>query len=211
MTHTEQLLEGFKRFHIEYFGDDKRLFASMKDGQPAKTLIVACCDSRVDPAIITDCDPGDLFIIRNIANLIPPYETGGDYHGTSAALEFAINALEVEDIIIMGHAGCGGIKALWEGGDECTESQFIHAWMSMAKPAKTWVKKTLPKATPEAQIKACEQRAVLGSLENLMTFSCVRERVEKGTLSLHGWYFDIPEGNLLCFNPKTDEFEVSDV
>lgn len=209
MASTEKLLDGFKRFQAQYFGDDSRLYASMKDGQPAKTLMVACCDSRVDPAILTDCNPGDLFIVRNVANLIPPCEQGGDYHGTSAALEFAVNNLEVENIIIMGHAGCGGIKALWESdGDDSAKSKFIHPWVSIANPAKIWVRNALPKASSDVQIKACEQRAILESLANLMTFSCIRERVEQGVLSLHGWYFDIPAGDLLCFNPQTDMFEV---
>jgi len=208
MASTEQLLDGFKRFQTQYFGDDSRLYASMKDGQPAKTLMIACCDSRVDPAILTDCNPGDLFIVRNVANLVPPCEQGGDYHGTSAALEFAVNNLEVENIIIMGHAGCGGIKALWESDDKASAtSKFIHPWVSIANPAKIWVRNALPRSSSDVQIKACEQRAILESLTNLMTFSCIRERVEQGVLSLHGWYFDIPEGDLLCFNPQTDVFE----
>jgi len=206
MASTEKLLGGFKRFQQEYFGDDSRLYASMKDGQPAKTLMVACCDSRVDPAIITDCDPGDLFIVRNVANLVPPCDNDGHHHGTSAALEFAVNNLEVENIIVMGHAGCGGIKALWED-DGSNQSQFIHSWVSIAKSAKEWVKEKLTNADVDVQIKACEQRAILDSLANLMTFSCVRERVTAGTLSIHGWYFDISEGELLCFNPQVGAFE----
>jgi len=206
MASTEKLLGGFKRFQQEYFGDDSRLYASMKDGQPAKTLMVACCDSRVDPAIITDCDPGDLFIVRNVANLVPPCDNDGHHHGTSAALEFAVNNLEVENIIVMGHAGCGGIKALWED-DGSNQSQFIHSWVSIAKSAKEWVKEKVTNADVDVQIKACEQRAILDSLANLMTFSCVRERVTAGTLSIHGWYFDISEGELLCFNPQVGAFE----
>ena len=209
MASTKQLLGGFKRFHTQYFDADSRLYASMRDGQPAKTLLIACCDSRVDPAILTDCDPGDLFVVRNVANLVPPCEMGGDFHGTSAALEFAVNDLEVENIIIMGHACCGGIKALWENDDENhAQSKFIHSWMSIAKSAKSWVQEALSEATPEVQIKAFEQRAILESLTNLMTFPCVRQRVERGDLTLHGWYFDIPAGDLLSFNPQTGVFEV---
>lgn len=207
MASTEKLLDGFKRFQHQYFGNDSRLYESMRDGQPAKTLMIACCDSRVDPAILTDCNPGDLFTVRNVANLVPPYENEGHYHGTSSALEFAVNHLEVENIIIMGHGSCGGIKALWEN-DGTAQSQFIHSWVSLAQPAKNWVKDTLSNASTEEQIKACEQRAILESLANLMTFSCVRQRVEQGQLSLHGWYFDISAGELLCFNSQTGSFEV---
>lgn len=207
MASTEKLLDGFKRFHKHYFGNDGHLYASMKNGQPAKTLMVACCDSRVDPAILTDCDPGDLFTVRNVANLVPPCEDDGNHHGTSAALEYAVNSLEVENIIVMGHAGCGGIKALWED-DGSEQSQFIHRWVSIAASAKKWVKDTLSNSSPEVQIKACEQRAILESLANLMTFTCIRERTENGSLTLHGWYFDIPTGDLLCFNSNTGAFEV---
>lgn len=210
MAATYKLLEGFQRFKSTYFGDDKKLYASMKTGQPAKILMVACCDSRVDPAILTDCDPGDLFTVRNVANLIPPCENDNNHHGTSSALEFAVNALNVESIIIMGHANCGGIKALWESEGE-GDSQFIHRWMSIAQTAKNWVKEHHQHDSASEQVKACEQRAVLVSLKNLLTFKCIKERVENGTLRLHGWYFDLDAGELLCYNPQTDNFETPGV
>ncbi len=208
MASTQKLINGFKRFQQQYFGDDRQLYDSMISGQPAKTMMIACCDSRVDPAIVTDCDPGDLFIVRNVANLVPPCENDGHHHGTSAALEFATNNLEVENIIIMGHANCGGIKALWDDdGTGEAQSQFIHRWVSIAKPAKDWVINKLSSSSPEDKLKACEQRAILESLANLMTFNAIRAKVEQGTLSLHGWYFDIPTGELLCFNPQVGAFE----
>ena len=203
---TDTLLNGFKRFKETYFGNDGQLYASMKTGQPAKTLMVACCDSRVDPAILTDCDPGDLFTVRNVANLVPPCEEDNHHHGTSSALEFAVNALEVENIIVMGHANCGGIKALWENEGQ-GDSQFIHRWVSIAEEAKQWVKSHHQHDSDVEQLKACEQRAVLVSLQNLLTFKCIAERVEQGTLNLHGWYFDLAAGALLCYNPATDQFE----
>lgn len=205
MANTDRLIQGFGRFKKQYFGHDGRLYASMKTGQPAKTLMVGCCDSRVDPAILTDCDPGDLFIIRNVANLIPPCENDGRHHGTSSALEFAVNYLQVENIIVMGHANCGGIRALWE--DEGRQnSKFIHQWVSIAQPAKDWVRQH-HQGTEVSQLRACEQRAVLVSLDNLMSFECVRERTEQGKLTLHGWYFDLAAGELLSFNPRTGDFE----
>ena len=206
MASTVKLLEGYQRFKKQYFGDDSRLYTSMQKGQPAKTLMIACCDSRVDPAILTDCDPGDLFTVRNVANLVPPSECDGHHHGTSAALEFAVNNLEVENIVIMGHANCGGIKALWEDNDD-DQTQFIHPWVSIAQPAKDWVKNKLSTSSVDAQIKACEQRAILESLANLMTFNCIRDKVKKGSLSLHGWYFDISSGELFSLNPATGSFE----
>src|SRR5690554_723181 len=205
MANTNRLIEGFQRFKKQYFEQDKCLFDGMKTGQPAKILMIACCDSRVDPAILTDCDPGDLFIVRNVGNLVPPCETGGLHHGTSSALEFAVNYLEVENIIVMGHANCGGIRALWEDEGQ-HNSKFIHRWMSLAQSAKDWVKQH-HHGDDASQLRACEQRAVLASLDNLMTFECVRERVEDGRLTLSGWYFDLAGGELLGFNPQTDQFE----
>jgi len=207
MANIDSLFDGFSRFKDQYFGNDSALYDSMKNGQPAKTMMVACCDSRVDPAILTDCDPGDLFTVRNVANLVPPCEDDGHYHGTSSALEYAVNHLEVENIIVMGHANCGGIKALWED-DGSSQSQFINDWVSIAQAAKDKVKKDLPTANAQVQIKTCEQQAILVSLENLLSFSCIRKRVEEGTLSLHGWYFDIPEGELLSYNHESSTFEV---
>ncbi|KGM05963.1 Carbonic anhydrase [Methylophaga thiooxydans] len=206
MANTHTLLEGFKRFKQTYFGDDKKLYASMKEGQPAKTLMVACCDSRVDPAILTDCDPGDIFTVRNVANLVPPCEEDQHHHGTSSAIEYAVTALKVESIIVMGHANCGGIKGLWES-DDLNDSQFIHRWVSIAQEAKEWVKVHHATESNAVQLKACEQRAILVSLQNLMGFDFVRERVEAGSLRLHGWYFDLAAGELLCYNPESNKFE----
>lgn len=206
MANTHTLLEGFKRFKQTYFGDDKKLYASMKEGQPAKTLMVACCDSRVDPAILTDCDPGDIFTVRNVANLVPPCEEDQHHHGTSSAIEYAVKALQVESIIVMGHANCGGIKGLWES-DDLNDSQFIHRWVSIAQEAKEWVKVNHADDTHAQQLKACEQRSILVSLQNLMGFDFVRERVENGSLRIHGWYFDLAAGELLCYNPDSDSFQ----
>ena len=205
MAKIENLLAGFKGFQKEYFEGDNRLYASMKDGQPAKTLMIACCDSRVDPAILTGCNPGDLFIVRNVANLVPHCESAGHYDGTSAALEFAVNSLNVENIIVMGHANCGGINALWEGdGDE--PSQFIQSWVSIAQRAKDKVQLESNTLSPKQQLRACEQEAILVSLENLLSFSFIKERVELGVLSIHGWYFDIKGGDILTYEPQQNKF-----
>ena len=210
MASTYKLLDGFQRFKKAYFGDDQQLYDGMQTGKPAKILMIACCDSRVDPAILTDCDPGDVFTVRNVANLIPPCEHDDHHHGTSSAVEYAVTALEVESIIVMGHANCGGIKALWES-DDTGNSQFIHNWMSMAKSAKEWVKVNHEQDDNAVCLTACEQRSILVSLENLMSFDFVRERVLKGKLKLHGWYFDLTQGEILCYNPSSDKFEIPHV
>ena len=168
--------------------------------------MVGCCDSRVDPALIFDCAPGDLFVIRNVANLVPPAENQGQYHGTSAALEFGVCNLAVRHIIVLGHAQCGGIHALLEGGVVSNES-FIAEWMTIADAAREQVQREHAQASSAERHRACEQQAILVSLDNLMTFSWIRERVEHDKLALHGWYFDMEHGELLGYNAAERKFE----
>ena len=208
MSSPRQLVEGFLRFREMHFAKDDALFRELvKQGQTPKTLVVACCDARVDPALILDCAPGDLFVIRNVANLVPPAENLGHYHGTSAALEFGVRKLKVEHLIVLGHAHCGGIRALLEG-DVQKEDVFISEWMGIADAAREQVSLELAGASSAVRHRACEQQTILVSLANLMTFSWIRERVEQGSLALHGWYFDIEHGELLGYNAASRQFEV---
>ena len=207
MNAPQQLIAGFRRFRERSFTDDNAQFHTLVQfGQTPSTMVVGCCDSRVDPALILDCAPGDLFVIRNVANLVPPAENQGHYHGTSAALEFGVRNLAVQHIIVLGHAQCGGIQALLRGG-LAQEDTFIAAWMRIAEAARIQVEKELAGASNEARHRGCEQLAILVSLNNLMTFSWIRERVEQGRLTLHGWYFDIERGELLGYNVTTQKFE----
>lgn len=208
MAEIEKLLQGFQRFRSRYFEQDRTLFDKLaRRGQAPKTLLIACSDSRVDPAILTDAEPGDLFVVRNVANLVPPCETGGSFHGTSAALEFAVCNLEVKNIVVLGHAHCGGIQALMEGYGEQNEGEgFIAPWMQMAARARDKVLARWPEASKEFQQRACERAGILVSLENLLTFPFVRQRVEDGRLQLFGWYFDIDNGELLQYDPERRHF-----
>lgn len=209
MDHIEKLVNGFKRFHKQNYEEDRALFDRLtKHGQAPKTIVVGCCDSRVDPAIVTDCDPGDLFIIRNVANLVPPFETSGNYHGTSAALEFGVRHLEVENIVVLGHAQCGGIRALMQQvpGAEPQEG-FISSWMNVASNARNRVLSRMHGEPPEKQARACEQEGILVSLDNLLTFPWILERVAQKKLALHGWYFDMERGELLRYNSGSNRFE----
>jgi carbonic anhydrase len=207
MSSPGELIEGFQRFRERHFGKDGEQFHRLVQfGQTPKALVVACCDSRVDPALVLDCAPGDLFVIRNVANLVPPAENQGHYHGTSAALEFGVRNLGVPHIIVLGHAQCGGIHALLEGSVEKDEP-FIAGWMGIAEAARRKVEKELAGASDKLRHRACEQQAILVSLDNLMTFSWIHQRVEQGRLALHGWYFDIECGELLGYNTSTLQFE----
>lgn len=209
MTSTPRnLVEGFQRFRQRHFESNDNLYQQLvKEGQTPKTLVVACCDSRVDPALVLDCAPGDLFVIRNVANLVPPSESRAGHHGTTAAIEYAIRILEVEHIIVLGHAHCGGINTLVKTGGVSNPDSYMADWMCLAESARASVMAEMPQATLEEQLHACEQRAILVSLDNLMTFPWVKERVQQGVLKLHGWYFDIEQGQLLRFDPEAQRFE----
>lgn len=202
-----KLVEGFQRFREQHFESNDSLYQQLvTEGQTPKTLVVGCCDSRVDPALVLDCEPGDLFVIRNVANLVPPAEGRAGHHGTTAAIEYGVCTLGVEHIIVLGHAQCGGIRALVLSGGVGNPGSFIDDWMCLVESARKTVMAEMPNATLKEQTRACEQSAILVSLENLMTFSWVRERVEAGNLNLHGWYFDIENGQLLRYDPNARTF-----
>ncbi|ADE10270.1 carbonic anhydrase [Sideroxydans lithotrophicus] len=206
-TIPSKLIEGFRRFRERHFERNDSLYQQLvAKGQTPKTLVVACCDSRVDPALVLDCEPGDLFVIRNVANLVPPVESRAGHHGTTAAIEYGVRTLGVGHIIVFGHAHCGGINALVKNGGVSNPDSFIDDWMCLVESARSGVMAEMPNATLEEQTRACEQRAILVSLHNLMTFSWVRERVEAGQLILHGWYFDIEHGQLLRYDAATRGF-----
>ncbi|MDD2929035.1 MAG: carbonic anhydrase [Sideroxydans sp.] len=208
MTNPQDLIAGFHRFREQHFTDDDALYRQLvSEGQTPKILVVACCDSRVDPALVLDCAPGDLFVIRNVANLVPPDENRiGGRHGTSAALEYGVKTLGVEHVIVLGHAHCGGIQALMRGSATENQESFISSWMRLAEQARTKVLQEMPAATSHELERACEQQAILSSLDNLMSFDWIRERAEDGRLKLHGWYFDIEHGQLLQYEADNRRF-----
>ncbi|MDS4029374.1 MAG: carbonic anhydrase [Candidatus Contendobacter sp.] len=208
MTTISELLQGFQRFRVKHFEPNRDLFNRLAmQGQTPRTLLIGCSDSRVDPAILTDSAPGDLFVIRNVANLVPPHETGGRYHGTSAALEFAVCNLKVSNIIILGHSRCGGIRALLEGYGENDEGEgFIAPWVKIAASARDEVLQRWPDASNEFKQRACERAGIRASLANLMTFPFIRQRVEQGQLKLYGWYYDLENGELMQYDPEKDRF-----
>ena len=189
----DRLLEGYRRFRETTWPQRRALFEQLvADGQSPRTMVIACSDSRVDPTMVFDVKPGELFIVRNVANLVPPYAPDAAYHGTSAALEFAVRGLEVQDIIVLGHAMCGGIHALLHN-ESGAGSDFVGGWMRMAAPARARVLACTP---VEAAQQACEYESVKLSLENLTTFPWVADRVRDGKLRLHGAFFDIRTGIL---------------
>lgn len=208
MRSLSTLVDGYRRFLDTRYKGQSELYEKLANsGQSPKIMIVACCDSRVDPAAIFDTAPGELFVVRNVANLVPPYEPHGDYHGTSAALEFAVTGLEVDHILIMGHAQCGGVEAFLKGVfDPSRESDFIRKWMSIMNPARAQALRQAPGREAAELQREMEYAAVRQSLENLTTFPFVKERLERGVLQLHCAYFGIASGNLLALDADTGEF-----
>jgi carbonic anhydrase len=208
-TTIDTLIQGYQQFKTKHF-DQSTAFANLVQyGQQPNTLVIACCDSRVDPAIVTNCQPGELFVVRNVANLVPPCDNHShqQHHGTSAALEFGVLGLHVSNIIVFGHSHCGGIRALMEKTDEDEPSDFISTWMSIAKPAKQRVLTDYAQSTLDVQAQHCEKESLIISLNNLTTFPWIKERVEQGVLALHGWYFDLNTGCIEAYQPSLNQFE----
>ncbi len=210
MKDIERFITGFRHFQKDYFGPEGSRFEPLKQGQSPKTMIIGCSDSRVDPAILTNCAPGDIFTVRNVANLVPPFEKSGGLHGVSAALEFAVCHLKVEHIIVLGHSQCGGINALMAGSCGCKGDSFISSWMSIAASARERVLAELPDKDAKLQQRAAEKAAILLSLENLRTFPWIDQQVADSTLSLHGWYFDLDAGELYEYRPISGLFHKID-
>lgn len=194
----QRLIDGYRTFRATTWPQRRALHEQLAaSGQTPRALVIACSDSRVDPAAIFDAGPGELFVVRNVANLVPPFAPDDGNHGTSAALEFAVRGLEVLDIIVMGHAMCGGVHALLNGTPN-PSWHFLGSWIGLA----AGVRERVLECTPADQAQqVCEYECVKQSLANLMTFPWVRDAVRAGTLTLHGTYFDIRSGVLERLGP----------
>ncbi|MDE2030618.1 MAG: carbonic anhydrase [Alphaproteobacteria bacterium] len=193
----QKLIEGYRQFRTQNWPEQKRLYEKLAiEGQKPHTLIVTCIDSRLDPSRIFDAAPGELLIVRNVANLVPPYEPDIMRHGTSAALEFGVQVLEIPQIVVMGHGLCGGVKALLEGAPP-NAPDFITPWMAIADAAR---KRALTCDEPQRQ-ECCEHEVVKTSLANLMTYPWIAKRVAAGKLTLRGAWFAIASGRLRLLNP----------
>ena len=207
----EQLLKGFADFRLGYYREHLDLFERLaSEGQSPRILIVACADARVDPGILTQTRPGDIFTVRNVAAMVPPAQLPPDtrHHGTSSAIEFAVRGLGVEHVVVLGHALCGGIGALVDGRDSIyADYDYLSTWTAIAQEVRDLAVRELSGKSREEITRAVEQAAVLNSLLNLMSFRWIAEKVAAGTLKLHGWWFNMTEGQLYAFNPATAAFE----
>lgn len=205
----ERLISGYEAFVCGRFARERDRFRHLAlAGQTPRIMLIGCCDSRVSPEVIFDAAPGELFVVRNIANLVPPYRPNEDLHGTSAALEFAVMDLGVEHIVVMGHAGCGGVRA-FARGDAATgypplsPGDFIGKWISLIGPAAA---KVGPGAASEEYIERLTLASIIQGLANLRSFPWIAAREQQGKLALHGAYFGIASGTLLAFAEQTGRF-----
>ncbi|ASW04916.1 MULTISPECIES: carbonic anhydrase [unclassified Rhizobium] len=203
----DTLLNGYRNFMSGRYVDERERYRTLAElGQSPSTLVIACSDSRSAPEIIFDAGPGELFVIRNVANMVPPYEPDSNFHATSAALEFAVLSLKVSDIVVMGHGRCGGIRAALDPNAEpLSPGDFIGRWMALLKPAAEQIQSNDIMTQTERQT-ALERISIRNSLDNLRSFPEIRAREEEGKLSLHGAWFDISTGELWVMDPATRDF-----
>ena len=208
MSHLQRLIEGYRRFRESDWAHERERWAEMAEGQSPRVMILSCADSRVDPAHIFDARPGEMFVVRNIAALAPPYETSGGFHGVSAALEFAVAQLEVAEILVLGHGLCGGCAAALTGQFDGTphgEGHFIADWVQMLREAREGVRARHPELDRNAFLEM-EREAVKVSLANLRTFPWIADREQAGRLKLHGAHFSIAEGRLYILDEAEGDF-----
>lgn len=208
------LIEGYRRFRVGRYQEQRERYDALAAlGQKPRVMVIACCDSRVDPTIVFDAAPGQMFVLRHIAALVPPCERDGKHHSASAAIEYAITQLGIEHVVIFGHGRCGGIQASLSGqfaqAQECNGG-FIHHWMEIIEPAR---EKVLAAAAISPDVdaqRALELAAIRVSIENLRTFPFVQEAEAAGRLTIHGTYFDIGDGILRVLDPQTSAWEPID-
>lgn len=206
MALPQQLIDGYRAFLIGRLRHEQDRYRDLGEtGQSPQIMVIGCCDSRVSPEVIFDARPGELFVVRNVANIVPPYAPDQRAHGVSAALEFGIGALKIKHIVVLGHAQCGGVKAYVEDAEPLSPGDFIGNWMKLMAPAAD---KVGPRGalSPADYLARLEQANVLNSIENLMTFPRLRKLIERGQVAVHGAYFGVATGQLSVRDPATGNF-----
>lgn len=212
MKTFQQMIDGYRNFRATDWHEERERWSELAEGQSPQVMVISCSDSRVDPAQILDAAPGEIFVVRNVAALVPPFETTPGRHGVSAAVEFAVQFLKVKEILVMGHGLCGGCQAALTQdlhGNEIGEGGFVAHWVDMLDEARGPIAAKHGTTGREAEL-AMELAAVKVSLKNLLTFPYVAEKVESGDLALHGAHFAISDGLLRLLDDETDEFRAAE-
>lgn len=206
MANFHELIHGFHNFKEEYFLKETEFFEKLAHSQSPKTLVIACCDSRVDPAILLGCRPGDLFVVRSVAAIVPDVEHVSASDAVIAAVEYGVKHLDVKHIVVMGHSNCGGIHALLHP-EKIRSERFISGWISLACPVLEELEHEDPNESAPSRSRRCEEGTVLMSIDNLLSFDWIREKVDAGTLDLHALYYDLTAGSLSLWNAEIEDFE----
>lgn len=206
----QQLLDGVHRFRDQEFGKYKQVFRRLsRQGQKPHTLFITCADSRVLAELITQSNPGDLFVVKNIGNIVPPPDPQGGCSSTGAAIEFAVEILGVSDIVVCGHSQCGAISALMQPDQKLAELAHLRKWVSLAHPVRELIERNYNHLkSPEARIRAAEEENVLFSIEQLHAYPCVAKRLAEGSLRLHAWFFKIATAELFAYEPDQRQFQL---
>jgi carbonic anhydrase len=206
MGFPQRLIDGYTSFASGRLRSEQDRYRELAEtGQRPEIMVIGCCDSRVSPEVIFDARPGELFVVRNVANLVPPYAPDNAYHGVSAALEFGVGALKVKHIVILGHAHCGGVRAYVEDHEPLSPGDFIGHWMSLMAPAAA---KVGPRGdlSPAEYLERMEKASIVNTLDNLMTFPRLRKLIERDAVTLHGAYFGVATGELSVLDRTTGDF-----
>jgi len=209
MEKINELEKGHEYFKkVKFRQNEERFKKLVKEGQNPKALFIGCSDSRVMPAMITGCGPGDLFIVRNIGNFVPPFSPDNDFHATAAAIEYAVSHLEVNDIIVCGHSDCGAIKELFLSHKPSIETIHTQKWLQLGEPAKEITLHHFADAPLEQKRSFAEKVSVVFQMENLLTYPSVKKRVEENNLFLHAWHYDLARGDIFYFDEDELEFKL---
>jgi carbonic anhydrase len=204
---VDKLVDGYRKFRRTTFARERSRYERLaQKGQKPKILIIACSDSRVSPSVVFNTPPGAIFVARNIANIVPPHNPDGRPRSIGAAVEYAIKVLNVSDIIVKGHAHCGGVKALVNHGEGLPETDYLKAWVEVAAPARALLPTNFGTLDDNGKRRASEFAVIQNSILNLSGYPWVRERLEGGTLKLHGWHFDIHDGKLSRLDHESGEW-----
>jgi carbonic anhydrase len=205
---VDRLYKGIYRFQRSYFKKEEEFFKRLSRDQNPEVLFITCADARVDPNLVTQSKPGDLFIVRNVGNIIPPYDAIRDKNSVAAAIEFAVLELRVADIIICGHSNCGAIQTLFQEESDLEDMPHLRDWIRIALPVKEIMDKHYAQVSLDFRNRIAEKENILAQLRNIQTYPFVAKALEEGKLYLHGWYYDIGTGNISSYNPVTDTFEM---
>lgn len=202
----DRLYKGIHKFQQSYFKKEEEFFQRLSKEQKPDVLFITCADSRVDPNLVTQSSPGEIFIVRNVGNIVPPYDAIKDKNSVAAALEFAVLNLKVTDIIVCGHSDCGAMQMLYDDGQLLRGMPHVKEWLELSAPVRDIVLKHYSNATDEIRQRVTEEENILFQLQNIQTYPFVKQALDENTLYLHGWYYNIGTGSIYSYNTTEDVF-----